>query len=64
MAEKNYNRAIFFILLFFAFVLGGILCMYMSSFIIPIVVALMLSQSPVFPSAHPDARPQNRWRRG
>lgn len=43
MIEKNYNRVIFFILLFFAFVLGGMLCMYMSSFIIPIIVALMLS---------------------
>lgn len=43
MAEKNYNRAIFFILLFFAFVLGGVLCKYMSSFILPIIVSLMLS---------------------
>ncbi len=43
MSEKNYSRASFFILLFFACVLTGTLCKIMSSFILPVIVAMMLS---------------------
>ncbi|MCR4632422.1 MAG: AI-2E family transporter [Treponema sp.] len=43
MSEKNYTRASFFVLLFFACVLAGALCKTMSSFILPVVVSLMLS---------------------
>lgn len=43
MADKNYQRASFFVLLFFACVLAGTLCKTMSSFVLPVVVALMLS---------------------
>ena len=43
MTEKNYTRGIFFILLFFACILSGVLCKIMSSFILPVIIALMLS---------------------
>lgn len=43
MSEKNYSRASFFILLLFACVLVGTLCKIMSSFFLPVIVAMMLS---------------------
>ncbi|MCR4580179.1 MAG: AI-2E family transporter [Treponema sp.] len=43
MTENNYTKGSFYILLAFASVLAGTLCKIMSSFILPVVVALMLS---------------------
>ncbi|MBR1640507.1 MAG: AI-2E family transporter [Treponema sp.] len=43
MTERNYNRAIFFVLFFFACILTGFLCKTMSSFLLPVVVAVLLS---------------------
>lgn len=43
MEDKNYSRLSFFVLLAFAFVLIGALCKIMASFILPVVVAVMLS---------------------
>ena len=45
MHETNYQKPIFYILLFFAFILTGFLCKVLSSVLLPVVIAILMALS-------------------
>ena len=43
MSEPNYQKPIFYVLLFFAFILTGFLCKVLSSVLIPVAIAILMA---------------------
>ena len=43
MNETNYQKPIFFVLLFFAFILTGFLCKVLASVLIPVAIAILMA---------------------